>query len=77
MPYKWDFSAVFSHFDLLLTGLAGTVRIAVISIVLGVVVGMLLALMRLSHRKWLRVPAAAFVEFYRNTPPIVKERWTN
>ena len=75
MPYQWDFAAVWAHFDLLLAGLAGTVRIAVISIVLGVVVGMLLALMRLSHRKWLRAPATAFVEFYRNTPPIVHFFW--
>ena len=75
MPYQWDFAAVWAHFDLLLAGLAGTVRIAVISIVLGVVVGMLLALMRLSHRKWWRAPATAFVEFYRNTPPIVHFFW--
>jgi polar amino acid transport system permease protein len=75
MPYQWDFSAVWSHFDLLLIGLAGTIKIAVISIVLGVLVGMVLALMRLSHNAWLRFPASAFVEFYRNTPPIVHFFW--
>ena len=75
MPYQWDFSAVWSHFDLLLTGLFGTIRIALISIVLGVLVGMALALLRLSHRVWLRLPATAFVEFYRNTPPIVHFFW--
>lgn len=75
MPYQWDFSAVWSHFDLLLTGLAGTIRIAAISIVLGVLVGLVLALMRLSPRSWLRLPATAFVEFYRNTPPIVHFFW--
>lgn len=75
MPYQWDFSAVWSHFDLLLAGLVGTVRIALISIVLGVIVGMALALMRLSHHKLLRAPATVFVEFYRNTPPIVHFFW--
>ena len=75
MPYKWDFSAVWSHFDLLLIGLLGTVKIALVSIVLGVVVGMVLALLRLSDNGWLRVPATAFVEFYRNTPPIVHFFW--
>ena len=75
MPYQWDFAAVWKHFDMLLVGLAGTVRIAVISIVLGVIVGLVLALMRLSHRIWLRAPASAFVEFYRNTPPIVHFFW--
>jgi polar amino acid transport system permease protein len=75
MRYQWDFAAVWAHFDMLLAGLAGTVRIAVVSIVLGVIVGMLLAMMRLSPRKWLRAPATAFVEFYRNTPPIVHFFW--
>jgi polar amino acid transport system permease protein len=75
MPYKWDFGSVFGHLDLLLVGLLGTVKIALISIVLGVVVGALLAAMRLSPNRWLRAPATAFVEFYRNTPPIVHFFW--
>ena len=75
MPYKWDFAAVFGHLDLLFAGLLGTVRIALISIVLGVVVGALLAAMRLSPNRWLRAPATGFVEFYRNTPPIVHFFW--
>ena len=75
MRYQWDFGAVWSHFDLLLMGLGGTVKIAVISIVLGVIVGMVLALMRLSRRRGFRAPATAFVEFYRNTPPIVHFFW--
>ena len=75
MRYQWDFAAVWSHFDMLLVGLAGTVRIALISIVLGVFVGAVLASMRLSPNKLLRAPATAFVEFYRNTPPIVHFFW--
>jgi len=31
--------------------------------------------MRLSPNRWLRAPATAFVEFYRNTPPIVHFFW--
>jgi polar amino acid transport system permease protein len=75
MPYKWDFGSVFGHLDLLLIGLLGTVKIALISIVLGVIVGALLATLRLSPNRWLRAPATAFVEFYRNTPPIVHFFW--
>ena len=75
MQYQWDFAAVWSHFDMLIVGLIGTVELALVSIVLGVIVGFLVALMRLSHRRALRTPAAAFVEFYRNTPPIIKEQW--
>jgi len=75
MGYRWDFSAVWSHFDMLLVGLLGTVNIALVSIVLGVLVGSVVALMRLSHRRALHLPATAFVEFYRNTPPIVHFFW--
>jgi polar amino acid transport system permease protein len=75
MKYQWDFPAVWNHLDMLLVGLVGTVKIALVSIVLGVLVGFVVALMRLSHRGALRVPATAFVEFYRNTPPIVHFFW--
>jgi len=75
MKYQWDFPAVWNHFDMLMIGLVGTVKLAVVSIALGVVVGFVVALMRLSHRPVLRTPATAFVEFYRNTPPIVHFFW--
>jgi len=75
MNYQWDFSAIVKYADMLLLGLAGTVKIAVVSIVLGVIVGALVALARMSANPWLRRPATAFVEFYRNTPPIVHFFW--
>ena len=75
MRYHWDFNAVFSHFDMLVVGLIGTVKLAAVSIAFGVVVGFVVALMRMSPRRVLRTPATAFVEFYRNTPPIVHFFW--
>lgn len=75
MKYHWDFPAVWIHFDMLLAGLLGTVKLAALSIVFGVIVGFVIALMRLSHRGMLRTPATAFVEFYRNTPPLVHFFW--
>ena len=44
MQYQWDFAAVWSHFDMLIVGLIGTVELALASIVLGVIVGFLVAL---------------------------------
>ncbi|MGR6431706.1 amino acid ABC transporter permease [Rhizobium sp. PAMB 3174] len=75
MSYKWDFSPVLERSDILLIGLLNTVKIAAVSIVFGVAVGMLLALMRLSDRRLVRAPAIAFIEFYRNTPPIIHFFW--
>jgi polar amino acid transport system permease protein len=75
VKYQWDFGAVFGHFDMLVVGLVGTLKLAAVSIVLGVIVGFVIALMRLSRRPLLHVPATAFVDFYRNTPPLVHFFW--
>lgn len=75
MNYQWDFSGVWSRWDILLVGLVNTVKIAAISIVLGVVVGMVLAFLKLSSKRHLSLPATAFIEFYRNTPPIIHFFW--
>jgi polar amino acid transport system permease protein len=73
--YQWDFSGVVKYGDMLLLGLYGTVKIAVVSIVLGVIVGFIVALMRMAANPWAHKPATAFVEFYRNTPPIIHFFW--
>ena len=75
MKYQWDFPAVWGHLDMLVVGLLGTLKLALVSILLGVAIGFVIALMRLSHRRMLHAPATAFVEFYRNTPPIVHFFW--
>lgn len=75
MNYQWDFSGVFARWDLLLTGLVNTIKIAGISIVLGVLVGLVLAFAKLSPRRYFSLPASIFIEFYRNTPPIIHFFW--
>ncbi|WOI57712.1 amino acid ABC transporter permease [Palleronia sp. LCG004] len=75
MDYAWDFGPVLARFDMLLIGLLNTVKIAAVSIVLGVLVGLVLAMMRLSPRRLVSVPALVFIEFYRNTPPLVHFFW--
>ncbi|NIZ00016.1 amino acid ABC transporter permease [Thalassospira lucentensis] len=75
MSYQWDFSGVWSRWDILAVGLLNTIKIAAVSIVLGIVVGLVLAFLKLSPKKYLSAPATAFIEFYRNTPPIIHFFW--
>lgn len=75
MNYDWDFGAVWAHRDMLFAGAWGTLKIAVVAILLGVLIGALLAVMRLSGKPWLARPALWFTEFYRNTPPLVHFFW--
>lgn len=52
-------------------GLVATLKAAGLSIVLALVLGMLLAVARLSDHAWVRRPAAAFVEFFRAIPLVL------
>lgn len=75
MNYEWDFGIVWQHRDMLLTGALGTLKIAAVAILMGVVIGAILSTMRLSKRRWLELPAIWFTEFYRNTPPLIHFFW--
>ncbi|WP_426958939.1 amino acid ABC transporter permease [Muricoccus radiodurans] len=75
MAYRWDFAPVLGQWPLLLDGLLGTLGIAAAAIGIGTVLGLVLAVLRLSPRRGLRWPASVFVEFYRNTPAIVHFFW--
>ncbi len=75
MAYVWDFSAVSRNADILLDGLGNTLILSLSGIAVGVAFGGVLAAMRLSGRRVLSWPALGFIEFYRNTPPLVHFFW--
>jgi polar amino acid transport system permease protein len=49
-----------------------TLKIAVLSIVVGAVVGLLLALLKMSRRRLLRRPAEVYIEMTRGTPALAQ-----
>ena len=55
-------------YERLLEGLLGTLKAAADALVLAAVLGVLLAFGRRSHRWFVRLPAAAVVEFFRAVP---------
>ncbi|RZQ65269.1 amino acid ABC transporter permease [Amycolatopsis suaedae] len=57
--------------DLFGTGLLNTLIIAVSSSVLGTLLGMVLAVMGLSERRWLRWPARVYTDIFRGLPAIL------
>ena len=73
--YEWDFGSVLTYWPMLLQGLWGTVAISTLAILLGIVGGGLVAAMRMSRYRSLRILGTAYVEFYRNTPGIVHFFW--
>ena len=56
-------------------GLAFSVELTAVAMVLGILFGTLIALMRLSGRRWLALPAAAYVDAMRSIPLVMVILW--
>lgn len=67
-----DFSLIRDNLPFLLQGAGMTVKITALSLVAGVVLGMLVALARLSPLRWLSALAVAYIELIRGTPLLVQ-----
>jgi polar amino acid transport system permease protein len=74
LKYHFDWSIVTSgkYFDWLISGLKVTLELSSISIVLAFLLGLFIAVMRMSHIKPIRFIASAYLEFFRNTPLLVQ-----
>lgn len=72
MQYSFNFRDVWRYQDMLLEGAWLTLQLSAITIVLGLVLGVLGAGMRTSRVSWLRWIATVYVEVIRNTPLLVQ-----
>jgi glutamate transport system permease protein len=68
---RWQPYATWPMWRYLLTGLWSTLLAAVVSAALSMAFGLVLALGRLSARRWVRGPAAAYVEVVRVVPALL------
>jgi glutamate/aspartate transport system permease protein len=59
----------------ILKGLAFSVQLTLIAMIGGIAIGTLVALMRLSGKPWLAVPAAAYVNVLRSIPLVMVILW--
>ena len=73
--YEWDFGALWKYRSLWLTGLAYTLGFTVLCIALGLLVGLVAGLGRLSRYPLVTVPLRAYVELFRCTPVLVQLVW--
>ena len=56
-------------------GAATTLKVLFLAIIGGLVIGTALALMRLSGKKWLAIPAKLYVNFFRSVPLLLVLLW--
>jgi arginine/lysine/histidine transport system permease protein len=67
-----DFSFVSSYYNYFITGTVNTVLLAIFTVLFGVMIGIILALMKISKNKLLKFIASAYIEFVRGTPLLVQ-----
>jgi len=75
MTYHFDWSVVFDRGGLLLQALGMTFEVSIAAQVLALVLGLLVALLRLQQVRPLRWVAVAFIEIFRSVPLLVLLIW--
>ncbi|MFY4776089.1 amino acid ABC transporter permease [Metabacillus sp. RGM 3146] len=63
-----DFSILINNFDQYMAGFLNTVKASVIALIASFIIGVIIAVMRISPYKILRFAGTAYVEFIRNIP---------
>src|SRR5262245_20260118 len=72
MTYSFQFRDVFAAWEFLLDGLILTLELSLVTMVVGLAIGMTGAAARVYGPVWLRRAVAVYVEAIRNTPLIVQ-----
>ena len=75
MSYDWAWGIVPRTLPALFEGLRVTLAITVMVIILGFLLGILVAAGRLARNPLINKPVAAYVEFFRSTPALVQLVW--
>ncbi len=73
--YAWDFSFLWAYRWLILAGLGVTIAYTVGTIMLGLAIGLVAGLLRLSRNPMITAPLVAYVEIFRCTPLLVQIVW--
>jgi len=73
--YLWDFTALKPYWGLIWQGLGVTMLYTVITVLAGVVIGLVVGIGRTSGPRWLSAPLRAYIEVFRCTPLLVQLVW--
>ena len=75
MTYHVSFAFFLDYWRALLAGLATTLELTCICVVLGVLLGFVLSLMRTSENRVIYAVSSVHVEFFRGTPVLIQIFW--
>jgi len=72
MLADFNFRIIFEYLPLFLQGLQSTFFISIVSLMLALATGIIACACRLSHLKFIKFPAIAYIELMRSTPLLVQ-----
>jgi polar amino acid transport system permease protein len=75
MTYQFRFDAVWNNLPFLMEGLWLTVAISFLALAMSMVLGLLVAIVRMSKNRAVSLIAAGYVEVFRDTPVLVQLFW--
>lgn len=75
MSYEFRFDIVWANIDVLLLGVEMTILLSFMAMVLGTIIGIVTAVIRLRGIRVLSYPMIAYVEVFRGTPALVQIVW--
>lgn len=68
----WDWDYAWEIMPTLLKASVVTIQATLLGFLLAAVLGLLLAIFRMSRTSWISVPTSAFIEFIRSTPVLIQ-----
>jgi polar amino acid transport system permease protein len=75
MSYEFHFNVVRDNWVFLLEGVWLTLGVTGGALGASIVLGLIFCVLRLAKARWLRYPAMAYIEIFRNTPALVQLIW--
>ncbi len=75
VSYTWNFNVLFAYKDAIIGGTLVTLELTILALFFGTIIGLLLALAKLSKNRFLRYPAEAIVELFADLPLLVLLIW--
>ena len=75
MGYEWSFGFLLRYTHLFVVGIGVTLAYTAGTVLLGLLIGLVLGLARLSRSRWVNVPLVALIEVFRCTPLLVQIIW--
>ena len=72
---EWQFDIIFKHFPFLLAGIKWTLAVSISGMLAGLVLGLLVALVRMSPYRILQFVSGRYIDIFRSTPLLAQLVW--